>query len=53
MFVLKKRCWVCGSIENTDGNCTKNSCPRYIKETTNTVADTTENASSETVTNNK
>ena len=23
-------CWVCGSLETADGDCTNPTCPRYV-----------------------
>lgn len=44
MLKLKKRCWVCASVENADGNCTNPDCPRYVKPTETTeTTETTKN----------
>ena len=40
-MAIAKRCWICGSKENKQGNCTNPNCPRYVAETTSTTAETT------------
>ncbi|WP_196606486.1 hypothetical protein [Pectinatus frisingensis] len=39
--MLTKRCFICGSKQDENDNCTNVNCPRYVPPVTNTAANAT------------